>query len=276
MLARCVEAQALATVAGACGGRSSAAPWVAVELGAGSGLVSVVAGAAGLSAIATEQESGLPYLKANAAANTALFANNAIPGSCTVRKLHWGTAADLEAVAAVAAKLARPVALPAAVAAPKRSGGASSAAAAPALLLGSDLTYLPAVMEPLAATLAELAGPQTVVWIAHDDASHPSCPVHRDTFFGVPTGATISRRPSEARRSTAEPEPEADPEADQGQGFPDGWVGTHNGGILERHGFDVARLAVEDLIGEEWQVPTVHVFELRLKPPPPADAGEPA
>ena len=254
MLARCVEAQALATVAGACGGRSSAAPWVAVELGAGSGLVSVVAGAAGLSAIATEQESGLPYLKANAAANTALFANNAIPGSCTVRKLHWGTAADLEAVAAVAAKLARPV----------------------ALLLGSDLTYLPAVMEPLAATLAELAGPQTVVWIAHDDASHPSCPVHRDTFFGVPTGATISRRPSEARRSTAEPEPEADPEADQGQGFPDGWVGTHNGGILERHGFDVARLAVEDLIGEEWQVPTVHVFELRLKPPPPADAGEPA
>ena len=273
VLARCVEAQALATVAGACGGRSPVAPWVAVELGAGSGLVSVVAGAAGLAAIATEQESGLPYLKANAAANTALFANDAIPGSCTVRKLHWGTAEDLAAVATLSTKLARPAALPKAVAVPTRSG----AAAAPALLLGSDLTYLPAVMEPLAATLAELAGPQTVVWIAHDDASHPGCPTHRDTFFGVPTGATISRRPSEARRSNAEPEPEVDAGTDQEQSFPDGWVGTHNGGILERYGFDVARLVVEDLIGEEWRVPTVHVFELRLKPPPPpADAEKAA
>jgi hypothetical protein len=33
---------------------------------------------------------------------------------------------------------------------------------------------------------------------------------------------------------------------------------------LERHGFDVARLAVEEIISEEWRVPTVHVFELRM------------
>ena len=34
---------------------------------------------------------------------------------------------------------------------------------------------------------------------------------------------------------------------------------------MERHGFDVARLAVEEIISEEWRVPTVHVFELRLR-----------
>ena len=203
MLARCVEAQAVATATSARGGSGGggngsapAAPFVAVELGAGSGLVSVVAGAAGLSAIATEQASGLPYLRANAAANASLFSTAAgaetttpmtqqqqqqqqqpVFGSCTVQKMHWGTDADVAAVAAIAARLARKniPPLPAAVAPrPSRRGTAPApGVAAPALLLGSDLTYLPAVMEPLAATLASLAGPQTVAWIAHDDASHP-------------------------------------------------------------------------------------------------------
>jgi hypothetical protein len=204
VLARCVEAQAVATATSARGGSGGggngsapAAPFVAVELGAGSGLVSVVAGAAGLSAIATEQASGLPYLRANAAANASLFSTAAgaetttpmtqqqqqqqqqqpVFGSCTVQKMHWGTDADVAAVAAIAARLARKniPPLPAAVAPrPSRRGTAPApGVAAPALLLGSDLTYLPAVMEPLAATLASLAGPQTVAWIAHDDASHP-------------------------------------------------------------------------------------------------------
>jgi hypothetical protein len=48
--------------------------------------------------------------------------------------------------------------------------------------------------------------------------------------------------------------------------------GLSRGGILERHGFDVARLAVEDIIAEEWRVPTVHVFELRLRAQQEADA----
>ena len=40
----------------------------------------------------------------------------------------------------------------------------------PALLLGSDLTYLPAVMEPLASTLAQLAGPSTIAWMMQPSA----------------------------------------------------------------------------------------------------------
>ena len=71
VLARCVESQAVNTVNAMNAGRAVSAPAVAVELGAGSGLVSVAAGAAGLHAIATEQESGLPYLRANSAANGA-------------------------------------------------------------------------------------------------------------------------------------------------------------------------------------------------------------
>ena len=34
---------------------------------------------------------------------------------------------------------------------------------------------------------------------------------------------------------------------------------------MERHGFDVVQLAVEEIISEEWRVPTVHVFELRVR-----------
>lgn len=207
MLARCVESQAINTVNAMNAGRAVSAPVVAVELGAGSGLVSVAAGAAGLHAIATEQESGMPYLRANAAANAGLFAEQH-PGSCTVQTLHWGTAADVATVTATVARLTR-------------MGGSACADGAPALLLGSDLTYLPAVMEPLAETLAKLAGPQTIVWIAHDDASHPGCPKHRATFFGTPQDT----RHQAASLQTPQPAPAPRDDAE-----PDGrteWQGTH-------------------------------------------------
>ena len=225
VLARCVESHAIAVASSMGVERPVAAPFVAVELGAGSGLVSVVAAAAGLHAIATEQESGLPYLRANAAANAGLFTRQQI-GSCTVQKLHWGTDSDVAAVAATAAKLAR-------------ASGCTGAECAPALLLGSDLTYLPAVMEPLAETLAKLAGPHTVVWIAHDDASHPGCPRHRATFFGTPQDA--ARDPGTRRQTASARSPQSKPGQGCAQDTPRpndgsepevlegniGWQGTH-------------------------------------------------
>ncbi len=213
VLARCVESQAIATITATSGAQGVSAPFITVELGAGSGLVSVVAGAVGLHAIATEQESGLPYLRANAAANAGLFAQREL-GSCTVQKLHWGTAADVAAVTATVARLAR-------------ASGSTSSECAPALVLGSDLTYLPAVMEPLAETLAKLAGVHTVVWIAHDDASHPGCPKHRATFFGTPqdgVAAGDNRRPrASAQPPELEPNPEPEPEPECGAE----WQGTY-------------------------------------------------
>lgn len=218
VLARCVESHAVATVTAMIRGRGVSAPFITVELGAGSGLVSVVAGAVGLHAIATEQESGLPYLRANAVANSGLFAQQQL-GSCTVQKLHWGTSGDVAAVTATVARLAR-------------ASGSTCSECGPALLLGSDLTYLPAVMEPLAETLAKLAGPHTVVWIAHDDASHPGCPKHRATFFGTPqdgVAAVDKRRPTP---QTQQPKPdtelgvpglEPEPEPECGAE----WQGTH-------------------------------------------------
>ena len=146
VLARCVEAHAVAAASSAAevdGSVAVASSLVAVELGAGSGLVSVAAGGVGLAAVATEQDSGLPYLTANTDANRALFADSS--GSCQVRRLHWGCAEDMRAVASVV-RLAQ--------------GDSGTGRETPALLLGSDLTYLPAVMEPLASTLAQLAGPR--------------------------------------------------------------------------------------------------------------------
>eukprot|EP01043_Picozoa_sp_COSAG02_P051304 COSAG02_NODE_5383_length_4380_cov_79.127073_6_plen_263_part_00 len=211
VLARCVESYAIATITATSGARAVSAPFITVELGAGSGLVSVVAGAVGLHAIATEQESGLPYLRANAAANAGLLAQQEL-GSYTVQKLHWGTAADVAAVTATVARLAR-------------ASGSTSSECAPALVLGSDLTYLPAVMEPLAETLAKLAGLHTVVWIAHDDASHPGCPKHRATFFGTPqdVASDDNIRLRASAQTPEQLEPELEPEPECGVE----WQGTH-------------------------------------------------
>ena len=247
VLARCVEAHAVAaasSAAGVDGSVAAASSLVAVELGAGSGLVSVAAGGVGLAAVATEQDSGLPYLTANTDANRALFADSS--GSCQVRRLHWGCAEDMRAVASVV-RLAQ--------------GDSGTGREAPALLLGSDLTYLPAVMEPLASTLAQLAGPSTIAWIAHDDASHPGCPKHRETFFGTPRAQ--SQRARNAKRPLelgSEPEPEPEPEAAELEPGAAPWQGTHVGGIVDAHGFSVQVVPVERLIAEEWRCASPHSF----------------
>lgn len=94
VLARCVEA----AVARGClgGGDGSVAP-VAVELGAGSGLVSLVAAAAGMAVLATEQDSVLEFLNTNVGANRELLLASGVgrgvsgapvgAGTCRVQRL---------------------------------------------------------------------------------------------------------------------------------------------------------------------------------------------
>ena len=113
-------------------------------------------------------------------------------------------------------------------------------------------------MEILASTLASLAGPQTAVWIAHDDASHPGCPKCRAQFFG-----TLLPEP------VPEPEPEPEPQQSAELASTAGWrwLGNHVGGVLQRHGFEVRLLNLVGEVAEEWREQTVHVFELRLRTP---------
>ena len=62
---------------------------IAVELGAGAGLISTVMAAAGMQLVLpTEQPSVMKFLHANIDANRALI--DASPGSCTPEVLSWG------------------------------------------------------------------------------------------------------------------------------------------------------------------------------------------
>jgi hypothetical protein len=78
------------------------------------------------SVIATEQESGLPFLRTNVDANRCLFPAAGQPeaatGSCTVERLAWGELDDITTLRRLVHKLAAPrrKALPRAVRASQR------------------------------------------------------------------------------------------------------------------------------------------------------------
>jgi hypothetical protein len=252
------------------------APLVTVEVGCGSGLVSMVTAALGARAIATDQSSELEYAQRNLAMNRTLLSLPST-GTCTVRALGWGVADNIHAVSTLVSK---PLVFPSCAAmgetfqTPTRSWTT--------LLLGADCTYRPDNFVILASTLRSLCDTSpggARVWLAHDDASacevpklDPICKgeLGRDVFFGK-----VVPEP--------EPEPESEPEPEPQQGTPTvteptasvGWAGRKRrpaitvwqpglcaGGIVASHGFRCRRLDIAEVLGEEWQYPTVVMYEL--------------
>ena len=163
VLSRFVEASLPAHAASEDGSRCGSV--TTVELGAGSGVVSMVAAAAvGARAFATDQASELAYVKRNFAINAGLLGSQA-----AVRALGWGVEEHVES----AAKILR-----------------QSAPDGLTVLLGADITYRPAAFGILCETLRRLAdaAPGRVrAWLTHDVASeHASGMRGRERFFGTP------------------------------------------------------------------------------------------
>ena len=122
-----------------------------IELGAGVGLVSMVAQLHGpLSMVATEQPgAAMAWLKRNHAANPDA-------GAMQCKSLFWGTA------------------------------NARSFQAGPVdLILGADIMYARDVHGLLLETLLELATVDTEILLAHDDSSVPHCDQHRHRFLAL-------------------------------------------------------------------------------------------
>ena len=157
-------------------------------------------------------------------------------------------------------------------------GAAGAGATIGSLVVGSDLTYQPAVFQLLAETLRSLAEilqqTNAHILIAHDDASHPGCPYHRATFFGSDgklvesSGARSRHVRAVASRAPAPCAPASGPSDESGGEAPKiVVVPTLRGGILQSHGFLVEPVDLDEhLLPSSWQVSTVHVFRLTLEP----------
>ena len=252
------------------------APLVTVELGCGSGLVSMVTAALGARAIATDRE--LEYAQRNLAMNKTLLSLPST-GTCTVRKCTWGAADHINSIATLVSK---PLKFPSCAAmdesfqTPTRSWTT--------LLLGADVTYRPENFAILACTLRSLcdASPGGArVWLTHDDESACEVPVLDPICRGEPGRDVFFGKLAPEPESEPEPEPEPEPElqADETVTYPPapvGWAGRKArapaapewqpglcaGGLVGSHGFRCRRLDAAELLGEEWQYPSVHMYEL--------------
>eukprot|EP00667_Euglena_gracilis_P018646 EG_transcript_19827 len=131
---------------------SGAAPPPAVlEVGAGCGLLGLVLARLGCRVVLTEQPATLPTLRRNVAANLAATA-----GRATALPLFWGDARDIEAVAA---------------------HGPFD------LVVGTDVFFSPPLVEPLLATIHQLTGPSSTVYLCMQER----CPdTHRQFLARAP------------------------------------------------------------------------------------------
>eukprot|EP01052_Picozoa_sp_SAG31_P048640 SAG31_NODE_10268_length_1162_cov_2.295390_1_plen_218_part_00 len=201
------------------------------------------------------QESGFEFLSTNIRANKALV-NTAVGASCMPKILSWGTP-EMDSFATQ---------LKAAVASSPTEGRSGC------LIVGSDLTYQPNVFQKLAETLRALVsvlqGTESHILIAHDDASHPGCPYHRATFFGSDGKADkTSKARSRHAKAVALSGLQAAGKCDVDPTASDENKPSLKGGILQSMGFHVESVDQDAIpIPKDWQVDTVHIFSLQLKP----------
>jgi hypothetical protein len=244
---------------------SGSVPLVTVELGAGSGVVSMVAAALGARAIATDQVSELGYAQRNLQINKTLLALPST-GTCVVRALGWGVTEHIQSISDLVQK---PLVFPSARGDDEQLPGPTRSWTT--LLLGADITYKPDSFDILAKTLSHLcaASPGGArVWLTHDDASETqiSGVNGREQFFGKPV-----------------PEPEPEPESESESEPEPAWVASRSrtaraaalsrkapmwmpglcaGGVVHAHGFKCRRIATEEVLTTEWQYPSVAMYEL--------------
>ena len=242
------------------------APLVTVELGCGSGVVSMVAAALGARAIATDQPSELAYARRNVKMNQRLLELPST-GTCVVRPLEWGVADHIEAVSGLVQK---PLKFPTEACV----DGQMPTRTWTTLLVGADITYRPDSFEILAKTLSCLSTASAGaarIWLSHDDASETqiSGVSGREVFFGKPV-------PEPQPQPEPEPEPEPKPESESEPAIArrrqshraselarKQWMpGLCEGGIVQNFRLRCRRLATNDALPKEWQYPSVFVYEL--------------